>query len=245
MPPHRPPGRTSVRFMYARGLALWLLHGAASPHREFSFQAGRYRYFSHRYNLTRINERAVEVPLALAEIGGHAPDRILEIGNVLSHYPGVAAHDVVDRYEQRARNPVIREDASHFSTQKRYDLIISISTLEHVGWDETPREPNKAWETIGHLRTLLSPTGTLFFTVPFGYHPALDARLLEEYASFASYGILERTGADNTWIERAPSTIRLRDIRFGRPFPFANALHVCRLGSSVVARSRLPSGTDT
>jgi hypothetical protein len=237
MPPVSPPGRASVRFMYVRGLALWLLHGAASPRRDFSFQAGRYRYFSHRYNLTPINERAVEVPLALAEIAGHAPDRILEIGNVLSHYPGVPVHDVIDRYERHAQNPIIREDARYFCTTKRYDCIVSISTFEHVGWDESPRDPHKAWETIAHLRTLLSPSGTLFCTVPFGYHPALDARLLEERASFASYGILRRTTADNTWSETDPSTIRPGDIQFGRPFPFANALHVCRLGRADVARS--------
>jgi hypothetical protein len=229
MPANSPPGRTSVRWMYARGLALWMLHGSATAPRSFTFQASQYAYFSHRYNLTFLNERTVEIPLALAELGGHPPGRILEVGNVLLHYPGVPDHDVVDRYERHAGNPVIRADARSFATSVRYDLIISISTLEHVGWDETPRVPQKAWETIQHLRTLLSPSGHLFCTVPFGYHPHLDERLLAERATFASYGILRRTSADNAWAEVDPAAIHAGDIRFGQPFPFANGLHVFRL----------------
>ena len=154
---------------------------------------------------------------------------------MLSHYPGVAPHDVVDRYEHDSTRPVIRADARHFTTSARYDLIISISTLEHVGWDEMPRDDAKAWDTIQHLRTLLSPAGTFFCTIPFGYHPRLDRQILDHRASFASYGILRRIDSANTWSEVDPTTIHPGDIRFGRPYPFANAIHVCRLGSSMVA----------
>jgi hypothetical protein len=58
---------------------------------------------------------------------------ILEIGNVLSHYFPVN-HDIVDKYEKA--DGVINQDVVHFYSPKKYDLIVSVSTLEHVGWDE-------------------------------------------------------------------------------------------------------------
>ena len=43
-------------------------------------------------------------------------------------------HDVLDKYEKG--NNVINDDVVSFSTEVKYDLIVSVSTLEHVGWDE-------------------------------------------------------------------------------------------------------------
>jgi len=58
---------------------------------------------------------------------------ILEIGNVLSRHIKLE-HDILDKYE--TAKGVINEDIVDFKSEKKYDLIISISTLEHVGWDE-------------------------------------------------------------------------------------------------------------
>ena len=35
-----------------------------------------------------------------------------------------------------------------------FDLIVAISTLEHVGWDESPRDPAKAPRAVEVLRSL-------------------------------------------------------------------------------------------
>ena len=50
-------------------------------------------------------------------------------------------HDIVDKYEKK--KGIINQDIVDYKPDKKYDLIISISTLEHVGWDETPRENYK------------------------------------------------------------------------------------------------------
>ncbi len=50
------------------------------------------------------------------------------------------------------------KDIVEFVPQDKYDLIISISTLEHVGWDEQPQKPGKLLQAIDHLRaTCLAP----------------------------------------------------------------------------------------
>ena len=38
---------------------------------------------------------------------------------------------------------MINQDVVDFKTNEKYDLIVSISTLEHVGWDEEPRDDKK------------------------------------------------------------------------------------------------------
>jgi hypothetical protein len=90
---------------------------------------------------------------------------VLELGSVLSHYFPIA-HDVVDKYE--VRPGAINQDIVGFVLQQKYDLIVSISSLEHVGWDEEPRPP-KLLEAINHLRsTCPSPGGSFIASLPVG-----------------------------------------------------------------------------
>lgn len=70
---------------------------------------------------------------------------MLEVGNVLSHYFPIH-HDIVDKYE--VCPGVINQDIADFLPQEKYDLILSISTVEHVGWDEQPQEPTKLLQVI-------------------------------------------------------------------------------------------------
>lgn len=111
------------------------------------------------YNASWSNERAIEIPLAQERIRQAAGKRILEIGNVLAYY-GQVPHEVVDKYERA--DGVRNIDVVDFHPAAPYDLIISISTLEHVGWDETPRDPAKLLRAVTHLTGLLAPGGELF-----------------------------------------------------------------------------------
>ncbi len=101
--------------------------------RRFTFNKRTYRYFCHSYGSTWANERAVEVPIIWEEVRKHEAQRILELGNVLSHYYPVH-HDIVDKYEKSAG--VTNVDILDLDTSKDYDLIVSISTVEHIGCDE-------------------------------------------------------------------------------------------------------------
>ena len=125
--------------------------------KTFRFDGREYEYLYHPYNRTWKNERGVEIPIFRELLLKHEGKRVLEVGNVLSHYFPIH-HEVIDKYE--VSSGVINQDIVEFVPQDKYDLIISISTLEHVGWDEQPQKPGKLLQAIDHLRaTCLAPSG--------------------------------------------------------------------------------------
>ena len=191
----------------------------------FTFQNESYKYFYHGYNTTWKNERAVEIPIVWQIVKKYVGKNILEVGNVLSNYFPVN-HDIVDKYEH-AEN-VINQDAIDFQTAKRYDLIISISTLEHVGWDENPSDheilhkSDKILHVIANLGKLLTPKGIMVITVPLGYNHDLDKLLRSNQVRFKRRFCLKRISKDNRWIEVAWEDID--GIKYNSPFPAANGL---------------------
>jgi len=180
----------------------------------FKFQGNTFSYFYHEYNRTWENERAIEVPIIWEIVERHRARNILEVGNVLSHYFPVN-HDIVDKYEKA--DGVINQDVVYFQPSKRYDLIISISTLEHVGWDEEPRDPAKILLAIENLERLLAPGGKMIITLPLGYNSELDKLLREGMIQFTRRFFLKRISKDNQWKE-------VRNAKYGEPFPAANGL---------------------
>lgn len=133
-------------------------------------------YFLHPHNTTWLNERSVEIPAAISflqEVSGQG----MEFGNVLSHYGIPGPTEVVDKYEKRSG--VKNMDIVDYWPKHELDFIISVSTLEHVGWDERPRDPNKVDRAFKHLVKMLAPSGRLLLTMPLGYNPAIDAAAIE------------------------------------------------------------------
>jgi SAM-dependent methyltransferase len=176
----------------------YLYHRERDALRTFTFAGRTYSYFCHRYNNTWRNERAVEVPIIRALLEENRGKRVLEVGDVLSHYIPVG-HDVLDKYDGNDR--VIRQDVAEYRTPKKYDLIVSISTLEHVGWDESPRDPQKVQRAIANLKSMLAPGGQIVATVPLGYNPALDSIIRDGELPFTRCSYMKRMPGDNRWLE--------------------------------------------
>lgn len=187
--------------------------------RTFVFQGKTYIYFYHKHNLTWTNERAVEIPIVWDIVKKHSRKSILEVGNVLSYYFPVD-HDILDKYEKV--KGVINQDIVDFRPSKKYDLIVSISTLEHVGWDETPREPMKILRAIQNLKKLLSSGGKMVVTLPLGYNPEMDRLLKKGKTHFTQQYYLKRISRDNKWVEVDWDAVR--EVDYGSPFPAANAI---------------------
>jgi hypothetical protein len=194
--------------------------GFLKGRRTFTFGGASHRYLLHNYNRTYWNERAVEVPVVL-RIVERERGAILEVGNVLGHY-GRTSHDVLDKYEEGPG--VINADVADWSPGRRYDLIVSISTLEHIGWDEE-RDPGKVARVIERIRTWLAPKGRAVVTWPLGYNPSIDALIDTE--TFAEIGFLQRISADNRWAERDRDGVR--GAAYGSPHPLGNAIAVATL----------------
>jgi SAM-dependent methyltransferase len=185
-------------------ICYWLVRLSSRPS-FFTFRGKSYRYFWHRYNATWRNERAVEIPIARGFLAGVSPEEALEIGNVLSHY-GAVSHTVVDKYE-RAEG-IRNEDVCDFKPDKKYELILSVSTLEHVGWDEEPKDESKVLRAFENLRGFLAPKGRLVVTIPLGYNPSLDRMIDDGRISFAERSYLKREQHCNIWKEANAEGVR-------------------------------------
>jgi SAM-dependent methyltransferase len=167
--------------------------------KTFRFDGREYEYLYHPYNRTWKNERGVEIPIFRELLLQHQGKRVLEVGNVLSHYFPIQ-HDIVDKYE--VSPGVINKDIVEFAPQQKYDLIVSISTLEHVGWDEQPQEPAKLLQAIEHIRNrCLAPGGQIVVSLPVGYNKFFDGLLRDGKSPFTRQHFLKRISKRNYWVE--------------------------------------------
>lgn len=188
----------------------------------FPFAGTELPYFYHGYNMTWASERGVEVPIARWYLGQATGGRVLEVGNVLSHY-GPVSHEILDKFEKGPG--VINEDIISFQPDKQYDLIISISTFEHIGFDDEAESSSseKILEAIAACRRLLSPGGKLVITVPISYNPELNELIKDKRLGYAKAFFLKRI-APRQWKEVSPQ--EALQSKYKTPFPYANAIMV-------------------
>jgi len=198
-------------------------HRWARRKRRFQVAGREYSYFTHRYNATWRNERAVELPVIREAVESARGNRILEIGNVLSHYMPVH-HDVLDKYEQASGT--VRADLVDFVPEHPYDLVVSISTIEHIGWDESPREPAKVLRALETMKRCLAPGGALLVTFPLGHNPFLDEQVRTGQIVFEEQHVLRRVSLANEWREVELGDVA--DAKYGHPYPYANAIVIGR-----------------
>jgi hypothetical protein len=150
--------------------------------RYFAYQ-GR-ELFYNRIAFNNCAERAVEVPLAfdfLAQQAGKEP--ILEAGNVLQHYEnalsdslGLRHRHIVDKFE--VGSGIENIDIFDIHPPRKYQTIVCISTVEHVGQNCDPRgnfgeqqrssDLEAPLKAIAKLYDLLEEGGRALITLPFG-----------------------------------------------------------------------------
>ena len=209
--------RTSIIFFY--NMPFYCHHIIFRPKKTFIFRKESYDYFYHLYNMTWRNERIVEIPIIWKIVEKYRGKKILEVGDVLSHYFSVN-YDLADKYSKT--DGIIQQDVVDYKPATKYDLIVSISTLEHVGWDENLHEPMKVMRAIENLKSLLSKKGKMVVSIPLGYNQDMDKLLKENKIKFTKQYYLKRISKDNKWIE-----INQDDaftIKYGTPFCNANGL---------------------
>ena len=193
---------------------------------EFVFEGKSLPLFYHRYNMTWANERAVEVPVAGEFLRRFAGKRVLEVGNVTPHYLDTG-HTVLDKFE---RGPgIINEDIAGFAPGERFDLILSVSTFEHIGYDDEANGASgeKISQAITTCRGLLTAGGQLVLTLPLGYNPALDRMIADGQLGCDRATFLKRTGRLAWQTVDAEAALASE---YGRPFPYANAVMIAQFG---------------
>ena len=143
-------------------------------------------------------------------------------GNVLTHYVNVC-WDVLDKYETGEK--IINKDVVDFKPIAKYDLIFSISTLEHVGFDEFEKDSEKILRAIDNVKSnCLAPGGKFFVTLPIGWNYNLDKFLKDGKINFAEVYYFKRISWDNQW--QLSSKSEVLKTKFSKPFIGANGLVV-------------------
>lgn len=207
-----------------------LVMSAIHINNRFVFNGKEYRYFIHYRSWA--SERVVEIPIVLNYI--KEDKRILEVGNVLSQFVRLK-WDVVDKFERG--NGIINEDIIEFKPGEKYDLIISISTLEHIGFNEDVgggEKPDgkcsidKIKQSIDNLKDCLTPYGMMVTTVPLGYNKEMDIHLFDDKLGFNEIYLLKRISKWNIWKE-----VKIDEVvnpQYGYPYPCANyiCVMICR-----------------
>ncbi len=144
----------------------------------FTLNGKSFGYFDHAYNSTKLNERRVEVAVAL-EL--HRKGRnVLEVGAVLPHYLSSWKHACIDLYEQYPG--VLNANVLEHEPAEKYDLILCVSTLDHL------RSMGEVAMAVDRMRSWLLPQGLLFCTVPYGqfFCPWIDLMAISNSLGFTA-----------------------------------------------------------
>ena len=202
-------------------LSLWY-HKMIGSSETFEFQGKLYHYLFHQYCTTWRNERCAVIPIIWDILKSYEERRknILEVGNVLSYYFRIN-HDVLDKYE--IMDGVINEDVVDFKPTKHYDLIVSIMTLEQVGFGENPPEATKFLRAIENLKQLLVPDGQLIIAHGLGYNNEMDKSLKNGVVHLRKQYYLKRI-KDYKWQQ-----VSCKDVinaKYDESVPTANALMI-------------------
>ena len=114
--------------------------------------------------------------------------------------------DLTERYPG-----VINQDITDFRPGNKYDLIVSISTFEHIGcWDKELKQPEKLLQAIQNvIENILTPGGEFILTVPLGYNPDMERYLTDGTIKFdGSYCMKQTDVKMNSWKESPWAEIR-------------------------------------
>jgi SAM-dependent methyltransferase len=162
-----------------------------------------------------LDERIVEYPWLFSRLR-HGPGRLLDAGSVLN-FASLLRHPILqdkeltimtlapeeDCFWRRGLSYVYGDLRSIPFRDEYFDQIVCISTLEHIGLDntllytadETKNEnaPESHLVALREMRRVLRPEGSLFLTVPFGQREIRS--WIQIFDSFAIDRILETLAA--------------------------------------------------
>jgi len=213
-------GRTVIQLADKLSVYAFYPYKRATYAREsFQYNGQAFHYAAFPYTATWRNERCVEIPILLDFLKKHRGKRVLELGNV-SRYFGNYSHDVVDKYEKHrdARNV----DIVDFVPEQAYDAIVSISTLEHIGFDEAIKDPDKPIRALEALGRMVKNSNNVLIGFPIGYNRHLDQALIENRLPFKRMLYMRRVDEANHWVETTQAEALANP--YGARYLGANAL---------------------
>lgn len=211
------------------------------------------------------DERVVEIPWVLARLQG---DRALEVGYAFAEPPYLAAllaagfDDLTGVDLADATVPgmtTVRADVRELPFDRgSFDLVLCVSTLEHVGADNTAygleaeTDAHSRSTALRELRRVLGPDGRLLITVPcgepgdYGWFRQEDVRGWTQLFTKAGFFIEEQEVYELTtegW--RSSPELDARGLRYGERGPAASAVLCAELSPRRLRRLLAPSGVES
>lgn len=189
---------------------------------SFMFGDRKLEYCYTKKGAAWTNERVIEIPIIKLLLKQYKNKRILEIGNVMCNFDKIKSI-VVDKYEKA--KGVINHDIIDYKPKEKFDVVFSISTLEHVGWDDIPRKQENFLKGIKNIKqNCLKKNAELIFTMPIGYNTYLDNLLKNNKIKINKQYYFKRLSLNNKWIETGKKQALKQ--KYGLPYECANALLV-------------------
>jgi O-antigen chain-terminating methyltransferase len=147
------------------------------------------------------DERAIEIPWVLARYAGES--RVLDVGTAFAeplyvdglHDLGAPELLTVDLAEPADVVADVRELPFE---DARFDFVLCVSTLEHIGRDnatydvDAPRDEHGDAAALRELRRVLAPDGRLLVSVPTGVHDDQGWQVQREPLAWVE--LFERSG---------------------------------------------------
>ena len=155
-----------------------------------------------------LDERVIEYPWLFAQLE-EEPGRVLDAGSVLNYHflvsrpPVKNAHLTIMTlapenrcYWNRSISYVFGDLRTPFFSDGLFDVVVSVSTIEHIGLDNTrlytsdaalkETDANGFVAAIDQFKRVLKPGGVCLITVPFGkrvvrdWYQVFNAQLVQE-----------------------------------------------------------------
>ena len=210
------------------------------------------------------DERVIELPWVLSRLSGK---RALEVGYAFAEPPYLAAllragfDELVGVDLAEAGVPGlrgVRADVRDLPFEDgEFDLVLCVSTLEHVGADNTgyglAAEDDSASRltALRELRRVLAPTGRLLITVPcgepgdYGWFHQDDVRGWTRLFTRAGFFVEEQEAyelTDEGW--RTAPELDPSGLHYGERGPAASAVLCAELSPRRLRRLLTPSGIE-
>ena len=210
------------------------------------------------------DERVIELPWVLSRLSGK---RALEVGYAFAEPPYLAAllragfDELVGVDLAEAGVPGlrgVRADVRDLPFEDgEFDLVLCVSTLEHVGADNTgyglAAEDDSASRltALRELRRVLAPTGRLLITVPcgepgdYGWFHQDDVRGWTRLFTRAGFFVEEQEAyelTDEGW--RTAPELDPSGLHYGERGPAASAVLCAELSPRRLRRLLTPSGVE-
>lgn len=176
----------------------------------FAFGNGRYDYARNE------GERAVEIPIARLFYERHGRDPLfVEVGAVTPYWWSYATHAILDDWTTAPVGEVphrVVDPHDDYPLAERVDvldldlagrIVLSISTIEHVGMGDYGDRPIQPHMAAVALRRLVEGSAIYLVTWPTGHNRALD----EAAAGFVEWGLARGFQYE----QHEPHEYRIRD----------------------------------